>query len=229
MKPIAIAVVICGLLVCASVSAYWLRPDTKVTQADPGFILADIVPKKFGDWVEEPEKTAHVVNPQTQEMLNRLYSQIVSRTYVHPNGYRIMLSLAFGEDQRGQLAAHKPEVCYPAQGFQLHTNVEDTLKTPMGPIAVRRLTTTLGERKEPVTYWFTVGDTAIRNRFEQRMVQMRMGLTGQIPGGLIFRVSSIDGDVARAMKYQDLFVNQLLQTVPVKDQTRLAGLKTGQS
>jgi EpsI family protein len=40
--------------------------------------------------------------------------------YVNASGYRIMLSLAYGSDQRGALQAHKPEVRYPAQGFTLH-------------------------------------------------------------------------------------------------------------
>ena len=45
-----------------------------------------------------------------------------------------MLSLAYGDDQRADLTAHKPEVCYPAQGFQLHANKEDGLQTPFGTI-----------------------------------------------------------------------------------------------
>lgn len=48
-----------------------------------------------------------VVNPQTQELLDKLYSQILTRTYVNAKGYRIMLSLAYGSDQRGALQAHK--------------------------------------------------------------------------------------------------------------------------
>ena len=94
-----------------------------------------------------------------------------------------MLSLAYGDDQRSDLTAHKPEVCYPAQGFQLHSNSEDELTTPFGRIAVRRLNTSLGARREPVTYWFTVGDRAIRSKFDQRIVEVRLGLTGQIPDG----------------------------------------------
>ena len=43
-----------------------------------------------------------------------------------------------------------------------------------------------------MTYWFTVGDTAIKNKLQQRMVEVKLGLTGQIPDGLLFRVSSID-------------------------------------
>ena len=33
-------------------------------------------------------------------------------------GRQIMLSIAYGEDQRDGMKLHYPEVCYPAQGFQ---------------------------------------------------------------------------------------------------------------
>jgi len=135
-----------------------------------------------------------------------------------------MLSLAYGDDQRADLTAHKPEVCYPAQGFQLHSNAEDELATPFGQIAVRRLNTSLGARKEPVTYWFTVGDRAIRSKLDQRIVEVRLGLTGQIPDGLLFRVSSIDPEPSRAYVEQDKFVAELLKAVSSRDRIRLAGL-----
>src|SRR6267378_4531886 len=90
-----------------------------------------------------------------QALLDKLYSQILTRTYVNSAGYRIMLSLAYGSDQRGSLQAHKPEVCYPAQGFALQANEAASIATSYGAIPVRRLLTSLGARKEPVTYWFT--------------------------------------------------------------------------
>ncbi|MFY9328513.1 MAG: exosortase C-terminal domain/associated protein EpsI [Georgfuchsia sp.] len=91
-----------------------LRPSTKIAEVSPAISLENMIPKAFGDWREEPQKNVQVVNPQTQALLNKLYSQIVSRVYVNPEGYRIMLSVAYGSDQRGSLQAHKPEVCYRA-------------------------------------------------------------------------------------------------------------------
>jgi len=66
------------------------------------------------DWREDPQRIVQVVDPQTRELLDKLYSETLSRTYVNANGYRIMLSLAYGSDQRDSLQVHKPEVCYPA-------------------------------------------------------------------------------------------------------------------
>jgi len=165
-----------------------------------------------------------VVNPQTQELLDKLYSDTLSRTYVNVSGYRIMLSLAYGSDQRGALQAHKPEVCYPAQGFTLHRSEASRLETPFGTVPAQRLFTSKGPRQEPVTYWFTVGDMAVQGKIQKRLVDLRYGLTGRIPDGMLFRISSIDPDQARANRLQDQFVNQLLQAVTPADRKRLSGL-----
>jgi EpsI family protein len=149
---------------------------------------------------------------------------MLSRTYVNSAGYTVMLSLAYGDDQRGGLASHKPEICYPAQGFTLLGLKEVQLVTPFGEIAGKRLSTSMGVRKEPVTYWFAVGDTSISNKVEQRLVEMKLSLTGQIPDGLLFRVSSIDADTDRAYAMQDQFIADLLKAVNIEDRKRLSGL-----
>jgi len=118
----------------------------------------------------------------------------------------------------------KPEVCYPAQGFQVHSNEQAEIATDFGPIRGRRLNTSLGQRKEPVTYWFTAGERIVTNRFDQRLVELRLALTGEVPDGLLFRVSSIDGEPARAFDMHDRFVNDLLRSIAPAERVRLAGL-----
>lgn len=224
MRKIGVAVVLAALMAFAAMAGIVVRPSVKATSGGTRFLLENVVPKQFGDWRELPQMGAYVVNPQTKELLDKLYSQILTRTYVNSSGYRIMLSLAYGDDQRGGLQAHKPEVCYPAQGFALHSNQEAQVATPFGGIAARRLSTSLGQRKEPVTYWFTVGDTAIKNKLQQRMVEIRLGLTGQVPDGLLFRVSSIDDSPERAFQIQEAFVATLLQSASAEGRLWLSGL-----
>lgn len=210
----------------AAVGGIAARPATKTHDAAPRYVLETMVPRQFGDWRELPQQRVQVVNPQTQQLLDKLYSQILTRVYVNSEGYRVMVSVAYGEDQggRGDLQAHKPEVCYPAQGFKLLSNEPGDLHTPYGDIAARRLNTALGQRKEPITYWFTVGDTTVKNKLEQRMVEMRLGLTGQLPDGLLFRVSSLDDTPDRAYQAHQAFVVALLGALPAADRTRLSGL-----
>lgn len=224
MNPIRRAVSI-GLLMGGSAAAgIAARPSTKGAGGAPRYLLEDIVPKRFGDWTLQPEQGAQVVNPQTEELLKSLYSQILTRTYVNSRGYRVMLSLAYGDDQRGGLQAHKPEVCYPAQGFKLLDNRADSLGTAFGNIEVRRLNTSMGPRREPITYWINVSDTVITSVLQKRMLEIKLGLTGQIPDGLLFRISSIDDSTSRAFRSQDAFVSDLLQAVPPIDRKRLSGL-----
>ncbi len=219
------ALLMSALMACTAAGAYALQPGRKqASAATPAIDLELLVPKQFGSWRQEAQQVAQVINPQTQELLDKLYNQILSRNYVSSEGERIMLSLAYGGDQRGSLEAHKPEVCYPAQGFQVLAQSDGTLDTDYGNIPVRRLNTSSGRRVEPLTYWFTVGENTVQSRWEKRLVEIRLTLTGQIPDGLLFRVSSIDPDPARAWKVQEQFVNALLSAVQAKDRARLAGL-----
>lgn len=226
MTLIRIAALLSALMVATALAGMAARPapQQRPAGAAPKYLLEDTVPRQFGSWRELPDSAAAVVNPQTQALLDKLYSQVLTRTYVNDAGERIMLSLAYGDDQRGSLQAHKPEVCYPAQGFTVQRNVEGAVPTPWGAIAARRLATHHGARHEPVTYWFTAGDTVVRNKIELRMVQIKLGLTGEIPDGLLFRVSSIDASPERAYKVHDAFVADLLRAVPALDRKRLSGL-----
>ena len=224
MRSNRVAFVIASLMIAASVGAIVARPTSKASDLGQVISLESMIPKQFGDWHEQPAGFIQVVNPQTQELLDKLYSEILTRTYLNAGGYRIMLSLAYGSDQRRSLQAHKPEVCYPAQGFVVHTNEVGILTTPFGDIPVRRLFTSLGARQEPVTYWFTVGDRAIEGILQKRFVELSFGLTGRIPDGMLFRVSSIDVDQARAYQMHNEFVSQLLQSVSPGARKRLSGL-----
>ena len=224
MKLNYTAVTLALMMVLASAAGVTMRPGATASSRGSTVSLETMVPRTFGAWRELPDSAAQVVNPQTKELLDKLYSQILTRTYVNAEGYRIMLSMAYGDDQRGGLAAHRPEVCYPAQGFKLGKVQDGALPTPFGSIEVRRLQASLGGRVEPVTYWLTVGDQIIKNKFDKRIAEIRLGLTGQIPDGLLFRVSSIDRDDARAFAMQQQFAADVLAAVPATTRKQLSGL-----
>ena len=208
----------------AALAGIAVRPGDRAADRGNAISLETAVPKSFGEWRELPDQGAQVINPQTKELLDKIYSQTLSRTYVNQQGYRIMLSMAYGDDQRGGLQAHRPEVCYPAQGFKLGKIDDGPLRTVFGTIEVRRLTTSLGAREEPVTYWLTVGDQIVRNKWDRRIAEIRLGLTGQIPDGLLFRISSIDRDSSRAFAMQQQFAADMLAAVPGETRRQLSGL-----
>ena len=223
MRSNRLAFVIAALMCGASIGAVVARPGTKAADLRPAISLEAMIPNQLGDWREEPQRIVQVVNPQQRAFVDKVYSQILERSYVNADGYRIMLLLAYASDERGDLGAHYPEGCYSAAGFTLHRREESQLTTPFGEIPVRRLFTTKGSRKEPLTYWLKVGDKAVPG-WQSRLVELSYTLTGSIPDGLLFRVSSIDPDEARANQMQDRFINQLLQAVSPAGRKRLSGL-----
>jgi len=214
-----LAALMCG----ASIASIGIRENAARPPQGLGIKLETAVPETFGDWTIVPQPV-QVVNPTTKALLDSIYSQILTRTYVHKDGYRIMLSMAYGDDQRGGLQAHRPEVCYPAQGFRVDSIADGALATDYGAIEVRRLTTKLKSRNEPVTYWLTTGDFVIRDVWDKRMAQLRAAFTGQIPDGLLFRVSSIDEDSARAFRMQQRFAADMMSAVSAETRRKLSGL-----
>ena len=88
--------------------------------------------------------------------------------------------------------------------------------TPGGPLQGRsalreamaratRLETHLGQRFEPVTYWTVVGDHITTTGVNKKLTEMRYGLRGRVPDGMLVRVSSIDRDSPRAHRIQAEF------------------------
>jgi EpsI family protein len=217
-----------GMMVTAAASAL-LKPEPKKLQTTDSFDLQLVVPKTFADWSQDTLTHSAMVDPQSKELLDKIYSQILSRTYKNAEGYRIMLSIAYGSDQRGALQAHKPELCYPAQGFSMLTEGDSEIKTPQGAIPVRQLQMVMGQRKEPVTYWFTVGDQAVQTAFDRRIATLKSIMTGRIPDGLLFRVSSIDPQFQTAFQKQSAFVVALLSASSPAARAKLSGLSSAPS
>jgi EpsI family protein len=220
--PIKFLVMLALMLVAASV-AWALRPTVLIADLRPKVDLESLIPKQFGDWRELQRSNAQIINPQQAEMLTKLYSQTLSRTYVNSKGDAIMLSIAYGANQGDAVQLHYPEVCYPAQGFQVQTNIKGTLVTEEGAFPVRRLTTTLGQRFEPVTYWTTIGDQVVQGGLNTKLAQMQYGFKGQIPDGLLFRVSSITRDAQAGHAIQEAFAVQLVSAVKPENRIRLIG------
>ena len=220
-----VAVVAFALMAAASGLAWKLTPTTRLAAIHGAINLETSIPAAFGEWRHDTTAFGGVVNPQQEATLKAIYSQTLSRTYVNARGQRVMLSIAYGEDQRDAMQLHYPEICYPAQGFQLKGKQIDKVVLPTGEIPVRRLETVLGaQRFEPVTYWTMVGDRSTLGGVEKKMIEMGYGLKGIVVDGLLFRVSSIDRDTPSAFALQDGFIAELFASMPQAQRQRFAGL-----
>lgn len=216
--------VLIGICMLAAAGlAYAMKPTRQVVGADT-FQLETAIPRQFGAWTEQKQQV-QIVDPRQQETIDRLYSQVLMRSYVNGEGVRVMLSIAYGSNQSDDLQVHRPEVCYPAQGAQLLSTVNASLPTQWGEIPARRLTTQFGPRHEPVTYWVMIGDRAIIGSLQGKLAQLRYGFRGQIPDGMLVRASTIDPDDKRAFAQQAQFLTDLLAAVPPETRKRLSGLQ----
>lgn len=213
-----------GILMVASAGfAKHLTPSVKIADSKSQFQLAEIIPVAFGGWTIDTSIIPLQVDPETQARLDRIYNQTLSRTYVDPQGNRVMLSIAYGGDQSSNMAVHLPEVCYGAQGFEVQKSGRSELRTDYGTLPVKHLYATNGPRQEPITYWITVGDKALTPGLDQRMQELRYGLSGAIPDAMLVRVSSIDSDTGAAYAIQEGFVRAMLSGMKAQDRARIIG------
>lgn len=224
-KSLMIGLILGALMVLASGLTKVLTPTVHLSKSRPALELGTAIPLQFGEWKEERNLASVVVNPQMEATIKKIYTQTLSRTYINHNGARIMLSIAYGNDQRDGVALHYPEVCYPAQGFQVISNRQSVLVTAQGAIPVQRLETNFSNKRfEPVTYWTTVGDATVIGGISKKIAEIRYGLKGEIPDGLLFRISSINTDTQAAFALQDSFAKALLNELQPDMRLRLAGL-----
>lgn len=222
------SLILVALMIITALSAKALTPTIKLAEQNGKANLEELVPQSFGAWKLDPNQPLAVVNPVQEENLKRVYDQLLSRTYYRADGYRIMLSISYGSDQRSgvALSVHYPEVCYPAQGFEVVANKPGSITTEHATIPVRRLETTQGnKRHEPVTYWITLGTQRTIGGLDRRLIELQYGLKREIPDGLLFRISSIDPDSPRAFQIQEQFVKEFVQHLSAEGRLRLAGAK----
>ncbi len=217
-------IVLLVLMIAAAGIAWAMRPHLLLADQRAKIDLEQLVPKQFGDWRELQQSNGQIINPQQTAVLQKLYSQTYSKSYINVKGTVIMVSIAYGANQSDGVALHYPEICYPAQGFQLLSKSPATLQTKYGNIAAKQLMTRLGNRNEPVTYWSTLGDKVVRGGIETKLAQLDYGFNGYIPDGLIFRVSSIESNAVKGHQDQALFVREFLAAIPAPSRLRLAGL-----
>lgn len=217
------AVLMAALMLAASVSAVALRPTEKLADVGPKVDLESMVPKQFGDWRIDNTILPLLPSPDVKAQLDKIYNQVLARTYVNSSGRRVMLSIAYGGDQSDAMQVHLPEVCYAAQGFQVKKPVEGEIGIADQGIPVRRVVATLGNRFEPITYWITVGDQVVNTGIKRKLAQLKYGFAGRVPDGVLVRASSIGRDEDDAYKLQEVFIRDMLTAMSSADRLRLVG------
>jgi len=215
--------VVCALMFFVAWAAVALKPAENVIKTAAVENLETLIPAQFAEWSIDPNMVPLNLSPELEATLKKAYSETLSRTYINSKKQRIMLSVAYGDGIEKQLDVHRPEICYPAQGFEVSKHVDQVMNSAFGDIPLRRLVAWQGSRIEPISYWITIGDKAVSSSFERKMLKLRYGLTGQLGSGLLVRVSSIEQDKGQAYLNHDEFIRDLIDSIPQEKRKRLIG------
>ncbi len=213
------------LLLLGVTLGHALTPNHKLADDLPPIVLAKQVPQTFGDWREDVAIAQVLPDPTVQAQLDALYSQVLSRTYVNSKGQRVMLTIAYGSDQNSEAtAAHRPEFCYRAQGFEIADQGLAVIDLDGHTLTARRLLGRAGPRVEAITYWVTLADRATLPGVRRKLSQIYFGLQGEIADGMLVRVSTIGVDTDASFALHADFVAAMEQGVSSDFRSRYFGI-----
>lgn len=207
------------LMVAAAALAIVATPRLQSAAKAPD--LESTVPQAFGDWKSVKLGYAQVdVSQGVETSVEQPYDQTVMRSYANSHGDVLMLALAWGERQRQDVKVHRPEVCYPAQGYAvLALEPGKALQLPGRAVPVPTVNLLSGARGgvEAVRYWIRIGDNYGGDGLKARWYILNEGLQGRIPDGILVRVSQriqSPADAPKAYALMDAFLTDLTGSLP---------------
>lgn len=210
-------VLVCLGLLASAVLARALTP--KLSNQQTAAKLATVIPAQFAQWHNIPTSAIQVdVNlSPNQTTRDQPYDDLLSRTYGSSDGSRIMLSVAYGSQQRQEVKIHRPELCYPAQGLPVQKliPVSYNIQTGSGKaITGNRMIASAGPGAvELVSYWIRIGSTYSDSPWVTRMTIIREGLSGRMTDGILVRASqrvAVGSDYDAAFRKQEQFLVDLV-------------------
>jgi EpsI family protein len=179
--------------VCAggALLAHQLKPNKYVSLLGSAK-LADLIPRQFGTWTSEDVGDPLALNGP-DSLSSKLYNQLVTRAYTASDGRQVVMLVAYGERQSDELQLHRPEVCYPAFGFELLRNEPAALQLDRAVrLPARQLLARSPSWQESAIYWTRLGEHFPTSGSEQREARFENTLAGLIPDGVLCRLTSGD-------------------------------------
>lgn len=209
-----------GLLGAAGLAAHLGREAFDFTASDPPQI-EPLIPSRIGPW--RHAGSGGVILPSEVEKV-RFYDQEVQRVYLGAGTPPMMLVLAYcARPQQGLLQIHDPRVCYPGAGFSIDSG--RSLAFDLGgsiEVETQSFTAVRPGRTEQVVYWTRVGEDIKGPTEDQHLAIIRSVVRGELPDGLLFRVSSL-GEGEDLMREIRHFTSQLIRQVSQPGRELLLG------
>jgi EpsI family protein len=206
----------------AAGSAFALKPRHRLRLAGSAK-LDTVIPRQFGGWVEQPSEA--LIKPEDEDDLAaRLYSEVVGRVYVNKSGATVMVLIAYGDTQNDLLQLHRPEVCYPAFGFEIEGSRKVAI--PLGgdvDLPARSLVAASAQRTEQILYWTRIGEHLPTDNREQRIAKLEDQFAGIVPDGVLVRISTVGNDAEAALSVNRSFARELVHAIPAGQRAVLIG------
>ncbi len=197
----------------AAAGTAWSRTPRNRVNLLGNHKLDALIPDQLGNWKHVPSDA--IVTPQSEDSLaSKLYSQSVGRLYEDTDGNAVMMLIAYGDTQSDQLQLHRPEICYPAFGFNVVRSAPASLSIQPGVVIPgRTLTAESTMRTERIAYWTRIGEFLPQSGTEQRTVKFENALSGIIPDGVLVRISNLAPDDAAGLALNERFAAALLRGI----------------
>ena len=212
--------IIGGILACASGLAYARQPQIAAPAMSKKTFVS-LVPGPFGEWATLSE--ADVVLPPPDALSDRLYDNLVTRVYQKPGIPPVMMLIAYNNEQNGILQVHRPETCYPVGGFELSKTEKIDVPNQGASIPANIFTATSPTRTEQVLYFTRLGNSFPRSWVDQRISVINANLAGDIPDGIMMRVSMLGIGQAQAKTLLFDFIREFISASPPRLQKLLVG------
>jgi EpsI family protein len=203
--------IIGGALIGAAGVAYARQPRTALPRVPKGKIDA-MLPAKIGNW--SFESSSGLVVPPPDATSDRLYDEIVTRVYTGPGLMPVMLLIAYSNLQDGMLQVHRPETCYPVGGYTLSNS--RIINVPVArnvTVPCRFFSADGAGRSEQVLYWTRIGRLIPGRWIEQRWAVVDANLRGEIPDGILVRMSALANDSVEALPVLQQFAAAMTGSV----------------
>ncbi|MEG3174719.1 EpsI family protein [Sphingomonas sp. RB3P16] len=186
------SLVVGGALALTSATAFAAMPrraEHRLAHAK----LGKLIPTQIGPW--RFATSDGVVVPGEEGPVDG-YDQVVTRVYEASGLPSVMLLMAYGSTQGGSLQLHRPETCYPGQGFKLTSFSDvDLHPAPDESIAARTFTASRDDRIERLIYWTRIAESFPRSTAQEYRAIIGSVLHGIVPDGILVRLSSVGTNI----------------------------------
>lgn len=198
----AIAILI--VLLMTGIVAWWL---TQRPGLAPDVASLRELPPAVADW-------RAIDIPIEQGVADMLRADLnVQRAYVHPQGYVVYVYVGYYGTTRGGTPEHTPELCYPAQGWEILERDSVEIAGADG-LAVREFVVEKGGERRLVHFWYRTAEaTGIRSTAALRWRHFWARLAaGRGDGALVRLDTPIEGDDVDAARLKLLPMDRAIES-----------------